>query len=267
MTDKIISYNFELEKINSELEERVEERTKELKNAKEKAEESGRIKSVFFTNMSHELRTPLMSILGNAEMLAINSESEQFKKMANNIAAGGQRLLKTLNSILDLSRLASDDEDFKTERIDVNECIINVMDQFRSAALKKNIAIEFVNMNGLSSLYTKKRYFTEIISNLVSNAVKFTERGRVVISFSDSDHSYQIEVEDTGIGIPPESQKIIFEEFRQVSEGFGRGFQGAGLGLAITKKIVSKMGGTISVNSTVDSGSKFTVKLPALQQG
>ena len=234
----------------------------ELKTAKEKAEEMSNVKSSFLANMSHELRTPMMGILGNAEIISISTEDIEIKDMASAIYTSGQRLINTLNLILDLSRIEANKESLDIESLDVVSIIKDVVDHYSSAAWQRNLSLEFITR--LDKIYSNldERLFREVLNNLINNAIKFTNNGGITVSLSTDADKMIIKVIDTGIGIPSESLGIIFEEFRQVSEGYGRNFEGTGLGLTITKKFVEKLGGTISVESKTDIGSEFTVVFP-----
>lgn len=238
----------------------------ELKTAKEKAEEMNNVKSSFLANMSHELRTPMMGILGNAEIISISTEDIEIKDMASAIYTSGQRLINTLNLILDLSRIEANKESLDIELLDVVSIIKDVVDNYSSAAWQRNLSLEFITM--LDKIYSNldERLFREVLNNLINNAIKFTNNGGITVSLSTDADKMIIKVIDTGIGIPSESLGIIFEEFRQVSEGYGRNFEGTGLGLTITKKFVEKLGGTISVESKTDIGSEFTVVFPITKE-
>jgi PAS domain S-box-containing protein len=234
----------------------------ELKTAKEKAEEMSNVKSSFLANMSHELRTPMMGILGNAEIISISTEDIEIKDMASAIYTSGQRLINTLNLILDLSRIEANKESLDIESLEVVSIIKDVVDHYSSAAWQRNLSLEFITK--LDKIYSNldERLFREVLNNLINNAIKFTNNGGITVSLSTDADKMIIKVIDTGIGIPSESLGIIFEEFRQVSEGYGRNFEGTGLGLTITKKFVEKLGGKISVESKTDIGSVFTVVFP-----
>ncbi len=238
----------------------------ELIAAKEKAEEISRIKTNFIASMSHELRTPMIGILGFAEILKMELEIDTFKDMAETIHQSGQRLLRTLNQILDLSRIESNKLDLKIVPIQIEPIIQEQIKLYKSLASINGIQIlgNFIKSN-LTALIDE-RYFIQILDNLLNNAVKYTQHGKIVIEVDEEiilGKGWAIlKVIDTGIGISLENQKIIFEEFRQASEGLGRNYEGTGLGLAITKKSVELMGGRIEVESQLEKGSTFIVKLP-----
>ncbi len=237
----------------------------ELKTAKEKAEEMNNVKSSFLANMSHELRTPMMGILGNAEIISISTEDMEIKDMASAIYTSGQRLINTLNLILDLSRIEANKETLDIESLEVVSIIEEVIDHYSSAAWQRNLNLEFIPK--VNKIYSNldERLFREVLNNLINNAIKFTNKGGITVTLGTDDDKMIIKVIDTGIGIPSESLGIIFEEFRQVSEGYGRSFEGTGLGLTITKKFVEKLGGKISVDSKTDIGSEFTVVFPIIK--
>ncbi|MCX7832748.1 MAG: PAS domain-containing protein [Ignavibacteria bacterium] len=239
---------------------------RELRKAKEKAEEASRVKSNFLANMSHELRTPLVGILGFSEILSKESNDPEVKQFAEYIHNSGMRLLETVNLILDLSKIESDKLYISMKRSDVLPLIDEIVNLFSVAAKNKNLYLR--KETNLKSLFIKNDeiLLRSAISNLVNNAIKFTEKGGIIIRAEveqkKDDNFAVIKVIDTGIGIPKESLNVIFEEFRQVSEGPSRSFEGSGLGLTITKKFVEKMNGTIEVESELGKGSTFTLRFP-----
>ncbi|HVO75897.1 MAG TPA: PAS domain S-box protein, partial [Ignavibacteriaceae bacterium] len=252
------------------IKEDITERKKfelELKAAKEKAEEMNKLKSSFLANMSHELRTPLIGILGYSEILSSEVKNENWKRMLQTITSGGERLLDTLNQILDLSKFETDKVVVNYETIIVNELIIETVKLFSAAAAKKNLYIKTDFSEPEISAFLDRRLLRSVLNNLIGNAVKFTDSGGISISLtrenSNPKNYVKIKIADTGIGIPKQYHKVIFDEFRQVSEGFNRLFEGTGLGLSITKRIVEIFNGEISVESEVGRGSEFIVKLPA----
>lgn len=238
----------------------------ELISAKEKAEEVSRIKSNFLASMSHELRTPMIGILGFAEILKTELENDTFKDMADTIHLSGQRLLRTLNLILDLSRIESNKLDLHLLPVQIEPIIMDHIKMYKS--LTSNNEVELLgrfNKSNATALIDEK-YFIQVLDNLINNAVKYTQHGEIVIEVDEEIISGKgwliLKVIDTGIGISPENQKVIFEEFRQASEGINRNYEGTGLGLAITKKSVDLMGGILEVESQLGKGSTFIVKLP-----
>jgi PAS domain S-box-containing protein len=234
----------------------------ELKTAKEKAEEMNNLKSSFLANMSHELRTPMMGILGNAELIGVSTEDIEIKDMATAIYASGRRLINTLNLILDLSRVEAGRENINFEKLEVIKTIKDVIEHFNPAAKQKGLKLEFVCYEDGIYSYLDDRIFRSVLNNLINNAIKFTYVGEVKVSLNTENDNVLITITDTGIGIPANSLGLIFEEFRQVSEGYGRNFEGTGLGLTITKKFVEKLGGKISVRSELNNGSEFTIIFP-----
>jgi PAS domain S-box-containing protein len=247
----------------------TEKRQKEIEliTAKEKAEESERLKSSFLANMSHELRTPMVGILGFAELMKDIAESTELKNFADNIMKSGKRLLETLNLILDLSRIEAGKLEIKTSEVDIVQLIKEVYVNYINEAEKKNLKILFNTSEEVFISKVDERMLWESINNLINNAIKYTKAGEIQIDVSSDKNKKKayIKVKDTGIGIPKESQNTIFEEFRQVSEGYSRGFEGTGLGLTITKNFIEKIGGNISVESDIGVGSVFTIELPLLK--
>lgn len=239
----------------------------ELINAKEKAEESERLKSSFLANMSHELRTPMVGILGFAELMSDMADNKELKDFAENIIKSGKRLLETLNLILDLSRLEAGKLEIKTSEVDVVQLSKEVYGNYIPEIEKKNLKIKFSASEEQIICKVDERMLWESINNLINNAIKYTKTGEIKIDISSDKNKKKvyIKVSDTGIGIPKESLETVFEEFRQVSEGYSRGFEGTGLGLTITKNFVLKNGGKIYVESEIGIGSVFTIELPVLK--
>ncbi|MCX6150291.1 MAG: PAS domain S-box protein [Ignavibacteriales bacterium] len=241
----------------------------ELIQAKEKAEEMNRIKSNFLANMSHELRTPMVGILGFTDILNDELVDPEHRLMVQTIRTNSVRLMRTLNLLLDLSRIESNREEIKFENVNVSTYVQIIIDSFDSVAKNKNLKLiaEIKNMNVIAQL--DERIFDQVLNNLVNNALKFTEHGSVTIQVDIETINGKlcavVKVIDTGIGIAKENLEIIFKEFRQVSEGFSRSYEGTGLGLTITKRSVEIMNGTITVESTEGVGSTFIISFPALE--
>ncbi|MGD8777505.1 MAG: response regulator [Ignavibacteria bacterium] len=256
----------ELSLLNKHLEKKVIERTIEYKKAKDKAEESSRVKSHFLALMSHELRTPMNGILGYAEILSDEIADPELKEFAYGIYDSGNRLKETLNSILNLSRLESSKQEVKLNDLEIVDRSKKLLKNHKPLAKKKKINLEFNAGREKIIVKIDSSVYDLIINNLVSNAVKFTDYGKVLVDLStEKNEGFNwavIKVKDTGIGIPKNKQSLIFEEFRQVDEGQGRNFEGVGLGLAIAKKYTELLNGIILLESDVGKGSTFTVKLP-----
>ncbi len=243
----------------------------QLKEAKDRAEEMNKIKSNFLANMSHELRTPLVGILGFAEMLKDELTENNFKGMADKILSSGKRLMSTLNSLLDLSRIEANKIDLNFSTVNLEEIVRNQVDLFKAFAERKKLYLKASYPEENIFISVDEQVFRQILDNLINNALKYTDSGGVTVKVDnlslDSKEFVQVHVKDTGIGIPEESLSTIFQEFRQVSEGFNKHFEGTGLGLTITKRFVRLMGGSISVNSKVGDGSTFTLVFPVVKPG
>ena len=241
----------------------------ELREAKEKAEEMNKIKSNFLANMSHELRTPLVGILGFAELLKEKLKEKPTTEMAERILTSANRLMDTLNLVLDLSRIEAKKVDINLKPFRIPELVESQIQLFEAVAERKNLFLETRIADQNLFALVDEQIFRQIINNLVNNALKYTYTGGVAVSVDsvseDSKPYIRMNVKDSGIGIPEESLGLIFQEFRQVSEGFNRHFEGTGLGLTITKNFIEMMNGQIKVKSTVGSGSTFTVLFPLVE--
>lgn len=236
-----------------------------LREAKEKAEESDRLKSGFLANMSHEIRTPLNGIIGFAEMMAQGQvEPEELREYSNVILASSQRLLDLLTNIVDISKIEAGAEELVLSSVSPAELIDEVLVQMNSIALKKNIELRRKISPECSNLtiITDNLKFHRILNNLVGNGIKFTNEGYVEVCCSVEGNNLIIRVKDTGKGIAPEHLPHIFERFYQTDYSYSRGWEGAGLGLAISKGLVELMGGSIWVESQVGVGSEFAFSLP-----
>ncbi|MBI5402073.1 MAG: PAS domain S-box protein [Ignavibacteriae bacterium] len=239
-----------------------------LRSAKDKAEEMNRIKSSFLANMSHEVRTPLVAILGFSEVLSDIVTEPQIKSYVEMIHAGGVRLLDTLNLILDLSVIESQKVNIRLKPVDIVAEAKDAVSLFRKFAEKKKLKLNIESPYESLVFDTDEKILRQILNNLINNAIKFTAHGGVTVSIGKetkgSKSFLSLRVEDTGIGIPQNKRELIWDEFRQVSEGFNRSFEGAGLGLSITRKFVEKINGEIILEkSEVDIGSVFKVLFPA----
>lgn len=238
----------------------------ELTAAKEHAEEMNKIKSYFFANMSHELRTPFVGIMGYAEVLTQLLKNSEEKEMAKTIFTSSKRLMETLNKILSVSKIESEKMEIKLNKVNVSNLIKDVHKLFKKSAEKKDLYLinNFRSKNDV--IKTDEHLLREVLSNLISNAITYTKKGGVEIiteDISKTDEKYLIiKIKDTGIGIPKEKKELIWNEFRQVSEGHGRSFEGTGLGLTISKRYVELLGGQIYFESEIGKGATFTVEIP-----
>ncbi len=246
------------------------ETLEQLTIANEKAIEMNRVKSLFFANMSHELRTPFVGILGYANLLYEIVEKEDEKELATGILRSSRRLMETLTKILNITKMEFDKYEAEFDNVSVNQLVDEIYEQFYAASQLKNIAFKKTFMCDDSIVYTDSHLLLEILNNLINNAIKFTNEGEVeIITFInriEKQEFFNIIVRDTGIGIAKNKQEIIWQEFRQASEGTNRDYQGTGLGLSIIKKYTELLGGSIELESELGKGSKFTLSLPMIDK-
>lgn len=239
---------------------------KQLLDAKEKAEELNNIKSNIIANMSHELRTPLISILGFSKFLSEEMENDEYREMAELIHQGGNRLLQTINLLLDLSLM-------EKGKVTINESELDIIDLVRKTLSKYNYQIESKGLNLVTDFHDEKFTFysdeyliSRIFETIISNAVKFTDNGTVSVKTSEIKVNeiphFKMEIADSGIGIDPEKLDYIFQDFRQESEGVSRNYEGTGLGLTVANKLIEIAGGFINVTSAPGKGSLFTLYFP-----
>ena len=242
----------------------LKEQAEELEKQKEKAEESTRIKSQFLASMSHELRTPMNSILGLTELILEKANLEdKNRERLEVVLNSGKRLMNLINDILDLSKIEAGKMEIRYEDVILDEVIEEVSASVTPLVNKKNIGFQVVrNIDTRMLINTDRGKVTQVLINLLGNAVKFTDEGSVMLRISTEDNLLNFEVVDTGIGISEEDKNLIFEEFRQADGSTTRKYGGTGLGLAISKKISDLLGGNISVNSRINEGSTFTFSIP-----
>lgn len=239
-----------------------------LLKAKESAEEMNRLKSNFLANMSHELRTPMNGILGFSDYINTLDNIDEIMEMTNLINISAKRLMNTLNLILDISAIESGVTKIEFVELDLIQLINQNIVLFSKMAELKNLNLVFVNKIKELKIVSNYQAVNSIVSNLISNAIKFTKKGKVSIelvlneNYDISSDFILIKVQDTGIGIADNFVDVIFDEFRQVSEGTNRSFDGTGLGLTLTKKYLHLLGGSISVKSKIGIGTTFYVNLP-----
>ena len=234
--------------------------------AKEKAEEMDRLKTNFLANMSHELRTPLIGILGFSEMLAENLEGTPEEEFAKVIYSSGTRLHETLNKILDLTQIESQKLTVNKSEIEVVTKVTEEVKLFEKAAEQKGLSLNIECCADVIMAEIDQTLLRQILNNLLSNAVKYTNQGGITVKLrseqTPENGIIEVAVIDTGIGISKQNQMYIWEAFRQESEGFGRAFEGTGLGLTIAKKFIEKLDGEILLESEEGKGSTFTIRIP-----
>jgi PAS domain S-box-containing protein len=239
---------------------RLEERSRQV-------EATSRLKSEFIANMSHELRTPLNGIIGFAEFLVDGKPgtlNPKQKEYLADILNSGKHLLELINNILDLAKVEAGKMELNLETFAVETAVGEVSAVVRGIANKKGIKLTSTVAPELGRLTLDPLKFKQVCYNLLSNAVKFTKPGGNVEirAFPREDDCLELRVMDTGIGIKPEDLQRLFREFEQIGSGASLRYEGTGLGLALTRKIVELQGGTIGVESEVGQGSRFTVVLP-----
>ena len=239
---------------------------REIEDKSRQIEAANRHKSEFLANMSHELRTPLNAIIGFSEVLGERMFGELNEKQAeytDDILSSGRHLLSLINEILDLSKVEAGRMELELATFDLPLAIDNARTFVRERATKHGINLDVTVDERLGDFVGDERKIKQVLLNLLSNAVKFTpEGGRIGIKARQADGSVEISVSDTGIGIAPEDQPKIFEEFRQVGSDYAHKVEGTGLGLTLAKKFVELHGGRIWVESEVGKGSTFTFSLP-----
>jgi len=255
----------ELQRINQEMEQRIVERTAQLEIAKTKAESADRLKSAFLATMSHELRTPLNSIIGFTGILMqrlggpLNEEQD---KQLGMVYKSAKHLLDLINDVLDISKIEAEQLNVVSEPFNLRDSVEKVMKSSQPLANSKGLNLSVEIASDVGTISSDCRRVEQILLNLISNAIKFTEQGFVRITCNVRDDKVIIAVKDSGIGIKPEDMGVVFNAFRQIESGITRRYDGTGLGLSISKKLANLLGGEITVESVWGEGSTFYLILP-----
>jgi signal transduction histidine kinase len=267
MLRQLLSQQSDLRQSKSELDERLDE----LAQANMRLYEMNRLKSDFLATVSHELRTPLNSILGFSDVLSsVRSLDDKQQRYVGNIQRSGRMLLEMINDILDLAKVESGKMEIRLSEFKIGSLIATQCEMARPLAEKKNIDLDCEAPASLPVLRQDQAKVQQILNNLLSNAIKFTpEGGRIFVSAERDDlGDLRMKVIDTGIGISPDEQQLVFEKFRQGSSGLPDGdamtreHTGTGLGLSIVRELCRLLGGEVSLESELGKGSTFTVRLP-----
>jgi PAS domain S-box-containing protein len=265
----------QLKQASAELERKVQEATAELADQNEllrrqhiALEQASALKSQFLANMSHEFRTPLNAILGYTHMLlhgVTGTISDQQRKSLTRIDSNSKHLLALINDILDITRIEAGRMPLNLSTFRIPELVNEVMSELEPIIKRSNLVVTARMTRSLPSSKSDRHKVKQIVLNLLSNALKFTPGGSVTISASHNSKTRMLEiaVSDTGVGISPEDQIKVFEDFRQLDSSPARGYGGTGLGLSICRRLAQMLGGTIELDSLLGKGSTFTLRLPA----
>jgi signal transduction histidine kinase len=260
MLRSLVSMQDRLRKVNADLDRKVDE----LAQANMALYESNRLKDDFLATMSHELRTPLNSILGFSEVLVTGEGlNDKQQRWVRNIQSSGERLLTLINDILDLAKIESGKMQVRLSEFSAYDVCEGLLAMFKPLAEKKNIELRSQLEQGIPVLRQDVVKLQQILSNLLSNAIKFTPEGGRVLLRAEADPLYIIlTVSDTGVGIAPEEQELVFQKFRQSGNPMTREHAGTGLGLSIVRELSKLLGGEVALQSELGRGSTFTVRLP-----
>lgn len=262
--EEYLSLNEELTQNN----QRIQKLNEELIKAKEKAEASDRLKTSFLNNISHEIRTPLNAIMGFSELLSKRKVGEEkTEQYLHIIKASGNHLLGVITNIINVATIEAGEEKIFYNKTNINQLIENSINSLAPLVAKKNIEFQFSEKLPHDKMWilADETKLQQIILNLITNAIKFTEEGFIRISITENNQQLILKIRDTGIGIEEQLQPYVFERFVQVSDIVKKHpSSGMGLGLSIVKSYVTLMGGTISLQSKVGKGTEFTITLPYL---
>ena len=267
LAEELGASNEEMTSVNEELQEQTEElqaQADELDAQRIQVVEANRLKSEFLSNMSHELRTPLNSVLALSQLMlsrGVGSKPEEDAEHLHVIERNGQRLLRLINDILDLSKIEAGRVELSISSFDPRELVERALGTVQPLVDEQGLQIE-VRLSDVPMMRSDEERISQILLNLLSNAVKFTEHGQINVNVSASEGMVSFAVTDSGIGIDETNLSHIFEEFRQIDGSTTRRYEGTGLGLSICQRLAHLLGGRISVESALEEGSMFTLHLP-----
>ncbi|MEI7500010.1 MAG: response regulator [Bacteroidota bacterium] len=287
LADNLFHSNQKLEAQSEELQEQSEElqlqtnelqkgshelqlQNQELEMQRKQVEEANRLKSEFLSNMSHELRTPLNSINALSRVLMMQAKDKltvEENEYLEVVERNGKRLLSLINDILDLSKIEAGKVELQPKALSLPALLNQVTDNIHPLAKQKKIKLDFILPEEPLEIETDENRLHQVLTNVIGNAVKFTNKGGVEVSVYSDSKTAHIQVKDTGIGISESVLTHIFEEFRQADGSMSRSYEGTGLGLSIAKKLIQALHGNISVESELGKGSVFTVSLPVKWEG
>ena len=237
-----------------------------LREAKEKAEQANLFKSSLLSNISHEIRTPLNGIIGGAEHIKFSRKNDpELQAQLDIILQSGERLLGTINSLLDIAKTEARKMPVVYTKTDMKEFLEAIIRPLQAVAIRKGLAFHFKFLGPDFSAKVDRRFMEMILNNLVSNSTKYTEVGSITVTCEQMDGRLVLEVNDSGVGISKDFQPKMFDPFEQESKGHNRLFEGTGLGLSITRNLVHLMGGKIEIWSIKNEGTKVLVEIPLFE--
>ncbi|HET7204223.1 MAG TPA: ATP-binding protein, partial [Steroidobacteraceae bacterium] len=249
----------------AQLESQVRERTIELEHARDEAESASRAKSAFLATVSHELRTPLNAIIGFSSILLQDNLSAEQRKQLGIINRSGLQLLDLIKEILDITSIEAGHLSIDVEPVDLRRVLEEQCEVLQVQAREGGLYLRLADGDPSVVVMADHGRLSQVVRNLLSNAVKFTDRGGVTVRCQSSGETVLVEIEDTGIGIPPEQQSTLFIPFQRGDKQRAHR-PGTGLGLAISRRLIEAMGGHIGFESVVGKGSRFWFTLPLARE-